>query len=252
MDFKGKKVVVTGAVGVYGREFAAAFVKAGAVLCLSDRLGQGLRDLKKELGLGAGTILHETDLADERSIDDLVATVTAAWKCPDIVVNNAAIFPFGTLFEVTAALWDEVMDVNLKAPFLITRAFGRAMIDNKVKGCFVNLGSSAGHLLRSNGIPYCVSKRGLEFLTQGFALELGPHGIRINTVEPAFKTGATEIPEAYGKSIMGGIPLNRLVETGEVAAAVLFLSSDEASYITGATLAANGGDSITRRARLAP
>lgn len=250
MDFKGKKVVITGAVGVYGREFAAAFAKAGAVLCLSDRLGQGLADLKKELRLGADTILHETDLRDERSIDGLVATVTAAWKSPDIVVNNAAIFPFGTLFEVTAALWDEVMDVNLKAPFLITRAFGRAMIDNKVKGCFVNLGSSAGHLIRTNGVPYCVSKRGLEFLTQGFALELGPHGIRINTVEPGFKTGATEIPEAYGKSIMEGIPLNRLVETGEVAAAVLFLSSDEASYITGATLAANGGDSITRRARL--
>ena len=248
MDFTGKKVVITGAAGIYGQQFVAAFANAGAKLCLADKRDDDLRELKSKLKLDSGTIIHRTNLADEGSVQDLIASVVRAWKAPDIVVNNAGIFPFAGLLDVAPTSWDEIMDINLKAPFLIMQGFGRAMIAAKVKGCFVNLGSSAGHLLRTNGIPYCVSKRALDFLSKGFALELGPHGIRVNIVEPGFKLGETSVPEAYAQSVVRGIPLGRAVADGEVPAAVLFLSSDQASYITGATIAANGGDSITRRA----
>lgn len=249
MEFDGRKVVITGAAGVYGRQFAKAFADEGARLCLSDRRGDAAERLRRELRLDDRTLVHPTELSELASIADLVALVGRAWGAPDVVVNNAAIYPFDDLLTLDPGSWDEVMDVNLRAPFVLMQAFGRAMVEKGVKGSFVNIGSSSGQILRTNGVPYCVSKRGLDWLTKGFALALGAHGIRVNLVEPAFNAGSevVALPADHAGSIAGAIPLKRLAGPDEVPRAVLFLASDRASYITGATLAVNGGDSVSRR-----
>src|ERR1700732_184393 len=128
-EFAGKKVVLTGACGIYGRWIAEAFAAAGARLCLSDRSAEGLDALARKLSVRVGGgVTHVTELTDAASIDDLVAATGKAWGAPDIVINNAGIYPSGFLLDIDAAEWDRILDVNLRAPFLVSRGFARAMI----------------------------------------------------------------------------------------------------------------------------
>src|SRR5262249_10547444 len=146
----------------------------------------------------ARLITHATDLTRADSIDALIQTVTRAWRAPDVVVNNAGIYPFGGLLDIDVAFWDRVLGVNLRAPFLIMQGFAKAMLPAGIKGNFVNISSGAAELLRTNGVPYCVSKRGLEWLAKGFALDLAKSGIRVNLVRPGLGAGAlAEFPPDY-------------------------------------------------------
>jgi len=249
-ELRDTKVVITGAAGVFGSEVSRGFAEAGATLCLSDFREDALRALAGELGLPPHRILiHPTDLTRDDSIRDLVEMVSRAWGAPDVVVNNAGIYPFGGLLEIDAELWDRVMATNLRAPFLLTQAFARAMMEEGVKGAFVNVSSGAADNLRTNGVPYCVSKRGLEWLSKGFALDLASEGIRVNCVRPGFAVGSalTSFPPGYAETMGGANPMGRLTRPGELTEAVLFLASDRASYITGECLAVDGGSSIPRR-----
>jgi 3-oxoacyl-[acyl-carrier protein] reductase len=255
MDFTGKTVVITGAGGIYGKQFSKAFARAGARLVLTDRKLAGLTALSRELALPPDRLhLLTADLTDEAAIARLVAETTDAVGCPDIVICNAGIYPFGGLLDTTGSLWDEIMAVNLKAPFLLTQGFARLMIDNGVKGSVVCIGSGAAHILRTNGLAYCVSKRGLDWLVKGMALELAHWGIRDNAVEPGLAVGSehARFPPGYVESMAERIPLRRMGGEDEAANAVLFLSSDEASYITGAAIPVDGGSSIPRRALSPP
>jgi len=250
MQFRDKKVVITGAAGVYGRGLATAFANAGARLALSDIRRDALEEVKRGLRLpDSRVLLHATELTDAASIADLVTTVVRLWGAPDVVVNNAGIYPFQGLLETDAAAWDRVLDVNLRAPFLVIQGFTRAMLERRVKGCFVNVSSASADVLRTNGVPYCVSKRGLEWLTKGFALDLGPDGIRVNAVRPGFAEGGAgvEFPPGYADAITGAVPLRRLATPADLAEAVMFLASEHASFITGEVLGADGGSSISRR-----
>ena len=248
--FEGRKVVITGAAGVYGSALSRAFAEAGAVLCLSDLRGAALAELGRALALPpARLITHATDLVDDRSVADLIATVTDAWGAPDIVVSNAGIYPFGALLEIDAAFWDRVMAVNLRAPFLLLQGFAQAMLARRVEGCFVVVSSGAAELLRTNGVPYCVSKRGLEWLAQGFALDLAPHNIRVNLVRPGIAGGSalTVFPPGYVETMRTANPMARAGDPAELAEAVMYLASDAARSITGACLAVDAGGSIPRR-----
>ena len=121
MTFKDKNVVVTGAAGVFGRWIAAAFAREGARLCLSDRRLDAVEALAGELGLDqANAVMHATELTDEASIVNLAETVRDAWGAPDVVINNAGIYPKGGLVNLPTEDWDR-MFVNLRAPFLVTR-----------------------------------------------------------------------------------------------------------------------------------
>lgn len=249
-DFSGRKVVITGAAGVFGTELARSFAVAGAVLCLSDLRAPALTTLAADLRLpGDRIIIHETDLVSEASIQDLVAKVTDAWRAPDIVINNAGVYPFGGLLDIDATFWDRVMATNLRAPFLIMQGFAKAMVVHGVKGCFVNVSSGAAEILRTNGVPYCVSKRGLEYLSEGFALDLARDGIRVNCVRPGFAPGSTlvEWPPGYIETMSAQNPMGRLIRPGDLASAAMFLASDSASYITGVCISVDGGSSIPRR-----
>ena len=248
--FDGRKVVITGAAGVYGSGLSRAFADAGAMLCLSDLRADALADLARALDLPpARLITHATDLASDASIDSLIATVSGAWQTPDIVISNAGIYPFGGLLEIDAAFWDRVMAVNLRAPFRLLQGFAKAMLAQRVEGCFVVVSSGAAALLRTNGVPYCVSKRGLEWLAQGFALDLAPHGIRVNLVRPGIAGGSalTEFPPGYVETMRTANPMARAGEPSELADTVMFLASDAARSITGACLAVDAGGSIPRR-----
>ncbi|MSP48169.1 MAG: SDR family oxidoreductase [Alphaproteobacteria bacterium] len=247
-DFKDKKVVITGAAGVIGRRIAADFAAAGALLCLSDNRAKKLAALPRELGLKKGRYLtHATELTDAKSIETLVRQVAKAWRSPDIVVNNAGIYPrMGSLLKITTEAYDQLMDVNLRAPFLVSRDFANLMAANKVKGTIINISSGASRRMGMGSVPYCTSKTAIDRLTKGFALELAPLGIRVNAVEPGFAAGSevSLLSAEYVKAMMARIPMGRASGPHDAPNAILFLCSEAASFITGATLAVDGGNSI--------
>jgi 3-oxoacyl-[acyl-carrier protein] reductase len=247
-EFAGKTVVITGAAGIYGAQLAADFAKGGARLFLTDRDATGLAGVCGRLG-GADVASATADLTDPESIAALCRQILEQ-GAPDVVVNNAGIYPFGGLFDTPVEMWDRIMDVNLRAPFLVTKKLAEAMIAAGRKGAFVFIGSGAGQVLRTNGLAYCASKRGLEWLMKGIALELAPHGIRANLVAPGLALGSTgtEFPAGYAEAMAKRVPLGRAIAPGELGAAVMFLASDEAAYITGTSLSVDGGGAIPRRA----
>jgi 3-oxoacyl-[acyl-carrier protein] reductase len=247
MEFQDNSIVITGAAGVFGRWIAARFARDGARLCLSDSRRAALDDLAADLGLPpARTILHATELTDESSILDLAAQVQETWQAPDIVVNNAGLYPRCGLLDLPAADWDRIFAVNLRAPFLVTREMAKLMIAAGREGAIVNISSGASRQMRNGSVPYCTSKTALERLTKGFALELAPHGIRVNAVEPGFAPGsAVSIrSDDYIARTKARIPLGRTSGPGDAPEAVAWLCSEKASFITGAVLSVDGGNSI--------
>ena len=246
-EFAGKTVVITGAAGIYGSQLAADFAAAGARLFLTDHDAAGLAAIRERL---AGDVTSATaDLTDPESIAALCRQILEQ-GVPDVVVNNAGVYPFGGLFDTPVEMWDRIMHVNLRAPFLITKPLAEAMIAAGRKGAFIFIGSGAGQVLRTNGLAYCTSKRGLEWLMKGIALELAPHGIRANLVAPGLALGSagTVFPAGYAEAMAKRVPLGRTIEPGELGAAVMFLASDQAAYITGTSLSVDGGGAIPRRA----
>ena len=247
MEFTDKKVVLTGAAGVFGRWIAAHFAREGALLCLSDIRTEALEQTVAELGLDAGTLRHTTDLADQASLTDLVAMVRRDWGAPDIVINCAGIYrKFGTMIEMDVADWDLVFGVNLRAPFVLTRDFARLMIAAGRKGAIVNISSGAARRMNVGSVPYCTSKTALEQMSKGFALELAPFGIRVNVVEPGFAPGSVVSPlsEEYVERMLERIPMGRASGPDDAPAAIAFLCSERAGFVTGAVLSVDGGNSI--------
>jgi 3-oxoacyl-[acyl-carrier protein] reductase len=247
MEFQDKSILITGAAGVFGRWITARFARDGARLCLSDNRRAALEKLTADLGLPpARTILHATELTDEASIVDLAVQVRNAWDAPDIVVNNAGLYPRCGLLDLPTADWDRIFAVNLRAPFLVTREMAKLMIAARRKGAIVNISSGASRQMRNGSVPYCTSKTALERLTKGFALELAPHGIRVNAVEPGFAPGSSvsKLSEDYVARMKARIPLGRTSGPGDAPEAIAWLASEKASFITGAVLAVDGGNSI--------
>jgi len=248
MQFADKKVVVTGAAGIYGGWIAAAFAKAGARLCLSDFRRDKLDGVVARLGLdAASTLLHGTELTDSGSIRELAALVAKQWGAPDIVVNNAGVYPrTGVLLNLDEAEFDRIMRVNVRAPFIVVKEFSKLMIERGVEGAFVNIGSGAARQMPTGSVTYCMSKTALERLSKGQALELAPYKIRVNVVEPGFAPGSdfSLLPDDYVERMKARIPLGRTSNPDDAANAVLFLCSSAASYITGAVLGVDGGNSI--------
>ena len=244
-EFKDRRVVVTGACGVFGRRFAAAFAENGARLFLSDNRGQLLEEMQKTLP-GEGHRAHATELTSSASINALVDDVTAEWDGADIVINNAGIYPTGHLIDLAVEEWDRIWDVNLRAPFLVGRGFAALMAARGIAGSILNIGSGAARNLRAGAAPYSASKAALVSLTRGMAIEFAPFGIRVNLLEPGFAPGSEVSPlsEAYVAGVLDHIPLGRASGPADAPAAALFLSSGAAGFITGSTLSVDGGNSI--------
>ena len=246
-DFSGQGVIVTGALGIYGRWIADAFAHAGAKLCLTD-WDQGALDARLAEGANEaeGSFAFAADLSKDADIAALADAVQQRWGAADILVNNAGVYPSGFLLDIDAAEWDRIMDVNLRAPFLLTQLVAKDMIAAGCKGSVINISSGAARKMRRSVVPYCLSKTALDRLTKGYAIELAQFGIRVNAVEPGFAAGSTASPltEEHVRQTTAGIPLGRASNPEDAAAAVLFLCSPAASYITGTSLAVDGGNSI--------
>ncbi len=246
-EFKDKKVVLSGACGVFGRFIATAFARAGAKLCLSDMRAKALEELVAELGLKEGQYLtHATELRKTSSTDELVELVKREWGAPDILINNAGVYPSSLLLDTPVDEWDRVFDVNLRAPFILSTGFGALMKKQGIKGNIINISSGAARRVRPTTVAYCTSKAALNHFSKGLAIEFAPFGVRVNVVEPGFAPGSvvSELSEEHVARVSANIPLGRTSGPDDVANAIMFLCSSKGEYITGAILSVDGGNSI--------
>ena len=233
-EFNNKRVVITGAAGIMGQSLSAAFKKAGAELCLTDQTTDGLH------GFAVAA-----DLTTDAGLETLLDSVKTQWGAPDVVINNAAIYPSSFLLDMEVSDWDQIMSVNVRAPFVLMRGFCLQMIKASVRGNFVNISSGAARKMRRTAVTYCMSKTALDRMTKGFALEVAQFGIRVNALEPGFAAGSavSSLSLEHIERVMAAIPLGCETAPEDVGQAALFLASSAAKNITGTSLAVDGGNS---------
>lgn len=231
--------VVTGAGNGIGAVIARCAVKAGYRVAAWDVDGDAVRAVADELG--DGCVPRVVDVADESSVEAALAALPAA---PQLLVNNAGVVRFGPLLDLPAADWRAAVEVNLTGTFLVARAVARRMIAAG-GGSIVNISSVNGLAAAPNAGAYPSSKAGVVMLTEHMALEWGAHGIRVNAVAPglinAGMSDAIYADAEVRRLRQARVPLGRLGTAEDVAAAVLFLGSDKASYLSGQTIAVDGG-----------
>jgi len=243
MRFTDRTVIVTGASRGLGRELAVAFAAEGAHVYLGFRSRE--RDAATSLAavsaVGRGDLLP-FDVTDAAAIASAIERVRGERGTLDVLVNNAGVARDNLVPLMSDEDWQQVIDVNLRGAFLCTKAVLAPMIANK-GGAIVNVASVAGLRGTAGQASYAASKGGLLALTRSLAVELAPRGIRVNAVVPGLlSTGmAARMDRRRLDERVPQIPLGRVGTAGEVARAVLFLASDDASYIAGQALAVDGG-----------
>jgi len=244
MKLKDRVGVITGAARGIGRTIALTFVREGARVVLVDVEKERLETFKEEIEKKGGqAIAISCDITKSSEVKAMVDQAKKVFGRIDILVNNAGIIRRGTIETVTEEDWDRVMEVNLKGTFLCSKAVVEVM-KKQGYGKIVNVSSIAGKMGDITSAPgYGPSKAGVDALTKTLARQLAPHGINVNAVSPhAIETEmSAQWSEERRKEIIASIPLGRLGKPEDVAEAVLFLSSDEASFITGEILDVNGG-----------
>jgi 3-oxoacyl-[acyl-carrier protein] reductase len=244
MKLKNRVAIVTGAARGIGKAIAVTFLREGAKVAIIDSDRERLEMLKREIEKeykGAFTI--PCDITRSSDVKAMVVGVHKRLGRIDILVNNAGIIRRGTIETVTEEDWDRVIEVNLKGTFNCCKAVVEVMKKQSF-GKIVNVSSIAGKLGDITSAPgYGPSKAGVDALTKTLARQLAPYGINVNAVSPhAIETEmSAQWSEERRKEIIASIPLGRLGKPEDVAEAVLFLASDEASFITGEILDVNGG-----------
>jgi 3-oxoacyl-[acyl-carrier protein] reductase len=244
MKLKNRVAIVTGAARGIGKAIALAFIREGAKVAIIDSDEERLEILKKEINKEnkeAMTIF--CDITKSSEVNGMVDQVRKRFGRIDILVNNAGIIRRGTIETVTEEDWDRVIEVNLKGTFNCCKAVVGIM---KLQGYgkIINVSSIAGKMGDITSAPgYGPSKAGIDALTKTLARQLAQYGINVNAVSPhAIETEmSAQWSEERRKEIVASIPLGRLGKPEDVAEAVLFLASDEASFITGEILDVNGG-----------
>jgi 3-oxoacyl-[acyl-carrier protein] reductase len=241
---EGKTALITGASKGIGRKIAEKFAEHGANVAFtylsSVEKGQALEQELQAHGTQVKGYRSDASKFDEA--DKLVNDIVADFGKLDVVVNNAGITKDGLLIRMTEDQWDEVIDVNLKSIFNVTKAASRIMMKAR-QGVFINMSSVVGVNGNAGQANYAASKAGIIGFTKSIAKELGSRNIRANVVAPGFiKTEMTEILDP--KTVEGwtnDIPLKRAGETDDVANTCVFLASDMSAYITGQVLGVDGG-----------
>ena len=239
-DLSGKRVLVTGASGGIGGAVARALHGAGAITGLTGRNRLSLDALAGELGNRA--FVFEADLAEPDVPSRLISEAGGTMGGVDILVNNAGFARDGLFVRMKDEDWSAVIEVNLTATFRLSRAVLRGMLRSRW-GRIINISSIVGTMGNAGQANYAASKAGLVGLSKSLAAEVGARGITVNCVAPGFiLTAMTEsMSEDQQGQMIEQIPSGRLGTPEDVAACVLFLATEEASYVTGQTLHVNGG-----------
>lgn len=239
-DLNGKIALITGATGGIGRSIARTLYAQGATVALTDVNKEVLDTFAKELGERA--FIYECNLLDADSISELVKKVEKDLGRIDILVNNAGITKDGLALRMTDEQFQKVMQINLMAAFRLTRAVMLGMMKRHY-GRIVSMASIVGAMGNAGQANYAASKAGLIGMTKSIAAEIASRGVTLNCVAPGFvQTPMTDVlPDDVKAKMKAAIPMGRLGQPQDIANAVLFLVSDEASYITGHTLHVNGG-----------
>ena len=239
-DLTGKHALVTGATGGIGGEIAIALHARGATVALSGTRVEVLEELKARLGERAE--VFAADLSDRASVDALVPAVEKAFGKIDILVNNAGITRDNLFMRMKDEEWDKVIEVNLTSSFRLSRAVLRGMMKRRF-GRIIGITSIVGVTGNPGQGNYAAAKAGLIGMSKSLAQEVASRGITVNTVAPGFiETAMTHVlDDKQRETILGRVPAGRLGTGAEIAAAVLYLASNEAAYLTGQTLHINGG-----------
>ncbi len=242
---KGKVAVITGAGRGIGKAIALKFAENGASLALISRSDRAI-DLAKELAeKGIDAIGYSLDVSDFARVQEVAAEIINHFSRVDILVNNAGITRDMLLLRMTEQDWDQVINVNLKSVFNMTKAFVPQMIKQR-EGNIINMSSVVGVSGNAGQANYSASKAGIIGFTKSVAKELGARNIRCNALAPGFiETDMTQtLPENMRKQWINSIPLRRSGTPEDVANAALFLASDMSSYITGQVINVCGGLNI--------
>jgi NAD(P)-dependent dehydrogenase (short-subunit alcohol dehydrogenase family) len=244
-DVRGQVALVTGAARGIGRACALALAQAGADVALGLRDVRTGGDLAKEIeGMGRRTLPLQMDMTRLLEVRQAIDAAAAHFGRLDILVNNAGLAPENPAEDVREEDFDLTLAVNLKGTFFASQAAGRVMIRQKY-GRIVNLGSQAGFVALPTESVYCMTKAAISHLTKCLAVEWARHNITVNAVAPTFirTPGTAEClaNDAFRADVLSRIPLGRIGEPMEVAAAVVYLASPAASLVTGTTLLIDGG-----------
>jgi NAD(P)-dependent dehydrogenase (short-subunit alcohol dehydrogenase family) len=238
----GRRALVTGAGRGIGRAAAVALADAGAHVVLAARTRaelQALADAIREAGGSAEPLV--LDVANVAATQGAIAAQSAF----DVLVNNAGTNRPAPFLEVTLEDYDAIMALNVRAAFFVAQAVARRMVEAGARGSIVNVSSQMGHVGGETRTVYCASKHALEGLTKAMALDLAPHGIRVNTLCPTFLLTPLTAPffadAAFRARTLARIPLGRLGEVEDLMGAVVFLASEASALMTGTSLTIDGG-----------
>jgi NAD(P)-dependent dehydrogenase (short-subunit alcohol dehydrogenase family) len=241
MKLNGKVAIVTGAGRNIGEAAACLFATEGAAVAVVDINGAAAEKVAADIrSRGGKAIAVQTDVSQEDDVVRLVEATCKAFGAINILVNNVAITDKGSLLDLTVAEWDRVMAVTLRSPFIVTKHVATRMIETGQTGAIVNISSTSGHRGRANATAYSTAKAGILNLTRSMAIQLAPHGIRVNSLSPnriGSPVGKQDIDPSRGVINL----LKRPGDPNEVAKSLLFLVSDDSSFIVAEDILVDGG-----------
>ena len=260
--FAGRAALVTGGAGRIGGAVASTLLREGARVAIADRDVAQLAVTAAAVNYDASAstapdVAFTTIAGDTAAAGDVIRIVDEAEFALgplDVLVTCAAIYPNAPLLDMDVAVWDDVYAVNVRGVMLVSQIVGRRWVSRGTRGSMVHLSSGAARSARRGASAYCGSKAALEMLVEVLALELGPHGIRVNAVAPGLVTdevidASTAEKTPYVREMLRATPLGRTGAPAEIAEAVAFIASDKSSWTTGSVLDVTGG-SLCGRAHL--
>jgi NAD(P)-dependent dehydrogenase (short-subunit alcohol dehydrogenase family) len=246
--FAGQVAIVSGGSHGIGRAVAAGLADEGAQVVIADLEPPAFFAGDPRIAGVTG------DIAQPGFAEQVLATAVSRFGRADVLVNDAAAYPDGTLLDMPAAAWDRVFAVNVTGTFMLTQAFARHCVGRGATGAaVVSISTGSARSPRPGGAAYAASKAAVETMSKVFAMELGPLGIRVNVVAPGYidvrgwsDAYPDRAPKGLRAALVRSIPLGRAGDPRDIASAVLFLASAEAGHITGTVLEVDGGSNAGR------